>query len=121
MIYLASPYTHPDAEVREARCKAAEDYMAYMLSNREWAISPIASTHYLATRHKLPGDHLFWMEYDARLINICDEVRVLGIPGWQESKGVKHELEYAWLAEKKRTIAHYDSTLELWRVHDLLV
>ncbi|MCZ2108548.1 MAG: DUF4406 domain-containing protein, partial [Dehalococcoidia bacterium] len=36
-----------------------------------------------------------WAAMNDEMIDFCDEVYVLGIEGWQESKGIAHEIAYA--------------------------
>ena len=48
MIYLASPYSHPDADVRQARHDlAVEAAIAIMQDIGEAVFSPIAHSHYM--------------------------------------------------------------------------
>jgi hypothetical protein len=49
MIYLASPYSHPDELVQEARYKAARNYVHWSLLYLEDTVySPIVHYHTLA-------------------------------------------------------------------------
>jgi len=94
MIYLASPYTHPDRDVREIRFRAVCAFAAEMMRQGRHVFSPIAHTHPIAA-HGLPGDWAFWESYDRDMIARCDEVAVLCLPGWEESKGVRAEIAIA--------------------------
>lgn len=97
MIYLASPYSHRDAAVREERyataCKATADLMAqgYVV------YSPIAHSHPVAAY--LPDtlllDHEFWMKQCLPMVERSDAVWVLTIPGWDQSRGVAREVAHA--------------------------
>jgi nucleoside 2-deoxyribosyltransferase len=94
MIYLASPYSHPDPAVREQRFREACRAAAELLRDGHAVISPIAHSHPL-TQHGLPGDWEFWEHYDRELIARCDEVVVLMLDGWHESVGVQAEIRIA--------------------------
>jgi len=94
MIYLASPYTHPDPAVREARFRAACRQAAEMVRCGIVVFSPIVHTHPLAS-HGLPQDWAFWREYDRAFLEMCSEVWVLTLDGWRESQGVQAEIELA--------------------------
>ena len=59
MIYLASPYSHPDATVREARFQAACRATASLIRAGHEVFSPIAHSHPLAA-FGLPTDWSFW-------------------------------------------------------------
>lgn len=95
MIYLASPYTHPDPVVREDRfhivCRAAGHFMA----KGHKIFSPIAHTHPICVAKELPFEFGFWAELDKEMIRLCDEFWILQMDGWRESKGIAAELDYA--------------------------
>lgn len=57
--------------------------------------SPILHCHPMSVAHALPGDYNFWLQYDRNMIDRADEVMVLMLRGWQESKGVAAEIAYA--------------------------
>ncbi len=94
MIYLASPYTHVDAGVRESRfdsaCLATSTLMRAGLS----VYSPIVHSHPLV-RYGLPIEWEFWRAHDCEHLRRCDEVMVLTLDGWKSSRGVKAEIELA--------------------------
>ncbi len=92
--YLASPYSHPDAAVREARYDAALACLAHMLKIRVWTYSPIVHCHRLSIEVGLPGDHEFWRDYDRAMIQSAQNFAVLAVDGWRESRGVTEELEF---------------------------
>lgn len=95
LAYMASPYSDPDPEVRLKRfheaCKAASELMqlGYLV------FSPICHSHSIAVGWGLPLGFDYWEALDRRMIAACDEVVVLTIPGWQESKGIAAELKIA--------------------------
>ncbi len=94
MIYLASPYSHPDTAVREQRFRAACHAAVALLHAGRVVFSPIAHSHPLA-QHGLPGNWHFWERYDRAFLERCDEVMVLMLDGWQESVGVQAEIRIA--------------------------
>lgn len=94
LVYLASPYTHSDPAVQEARFHAVCRHAAGMMRGGVRVFSPIAHTHPIAV-HGLPGDWDFWKEYDRGFIEMCAEVLVLMLPGWDQSKGVRAEIAIA--------------------------
>jgi nucleoside 2-deoxyribosyltransferase len=94
MIYLASPYSHPDPAVRERRFRAACSAAAFLLQAGHAVFSPIAHGHVLA-EHGLPTDWSFWQRYDHEHLERCDEVIVLMLNGWEESAGVRAEIRRA--------------------------
>jgi hypothetical protein len=104
MIYLATPYTHADPTIVEKRYEEAMAYTHYLLERKRWVYSPIVHCHELAKRHSLPTDFDYWRRYNYHILSRCDELYVLGIEGWRESKGVRAELEF-WAAAKDRATA----------------
>lgn len=79
--------------------------------------SPIVFTHpiweaYLLTDAKDPDfytlknlyywKHQSWLDYDRSMMKACDSCLVLMLDGWQESKGIKQEMQF--FAEEGRQI-----------------
>jgi len=95
LLYLASPYTHADESVMEKRhletCYAARDMMT------EWrnVYSPILHNHFMAKMGGLPVDFDYWMNVDFDMIKRCDALVVLMLDGWEDSKGIKAEVDFA--------------------------
>lgn len=95
LVYLASPYTAPTAEERAARYHAALK-AARCLEGEGWMVfSPIAYGHQFAVEFAAPFDWDSWARLDQRLIRACDLLVVLCIDGWDRSRGVAAEREYA--------------------------
>ena len=94
MIYLASPYTHPDPAVVERRFEAVCQAAAALIRQGKTVFSPIAHSHSIC-RYGLPGDWQFWQQHDREHLSACDEVVVLMLEGWQESHGVQAEIALA--------------------------
>lgn len=94
MIYLASPYSHPDPAVRAQRFRAACRAAVALLHAGHVVFSPITHSHPLA-QHGLPGNWQFWERYDREFLQRCDEVVVLMLPGWRKSVGVQAEIRIA--------------------------
>ena len=94
MIYLASVYSHPDPTVREARFQAACCAAAELIRAGHTVFSPVAHSHPL-TAFGLPTDWQFWERQDRELLECCDELVVLTLNGWWESRGVQAEIRIA--------------------------
>jgi len=91
MIYLASPYTHPDPFVREERYLRAAKATVFLLSRKLWVYSPIVHCHELAKIGGLPVDADFWREYNFAVLARCTKFTVLRTDGYESSKGVAGE------------------------------
>lgn len=94
MIYLASPYSHSNPATRERRFRIVCREAARMMRHGQQVFSPIAHTHPIA-QFDLPKGWEFWEEFDRWYISRCDEVVVLMLRGWRESKGVQAEIKIA--------------------------
>ena len=94
MIYLCSPYSHPEVVVREQRFRDACRAAATLLASGLTVFSPIVHGHPLVG-HGLPTDWPFWERFDRDHLVRCDEVVVLMLDGWRESVGVAAEIRIA--------------------------
>ncbi len=90
MIYLASPYSHPSAEIRELRYTAVCRVAADLMRSGMLIFSPIAHTHGIAL-HGLPGGWDYWERYDRWMLSRCVSMLVLRLDGWDSSQGVAAE------------------------------
>ena len=100
MIYLASPYTHDDPAVMQARYEAVCQAAAHFMGMGHHVYSPIAHSHGIAA-YGLPTEWKFWQALDEDMIRRCDEVWVVMLDGWDESRGIRAEVAFAQ-AEGKR-------------------
>lgn len=91
---MASPYSHPDAGVRQQRFEAAVAHAAYAWKQGLVVFSPIAHSHPIAL-HGLDGSWEQWAAFDRAVLSACDAIWVLRLHGWSDSKGVAAELEIA--------------------------
>lgn len=94
MIYLASPYSHPDPAVREARVLTVCHAAAALIRAGQHVFSPIAHSHPIAA-YGLPTDWPFWEALLRNHLGRCDELVVLTMDGWRESVGVTAEIAIA--------------------------
>jgi hypothetical protein len=111
LIYLACPYSHPEAEVRLKRFNAVNRLAARLMRAGVLIFSPISHTHPIA-EHGLPKGWDFWGRYDRRMLGICDELLVYCLDGWDTSVGVAAEVEAA-NAAGKRVRFHYPELEEI--------
>lgn len=101
-IYLATPYSHEDENVRLERFKRVNVVAAKIMRDNGYLVfSPISHSHPIAVQCDLPLDFDFWEEFDKSFIEWCDEVWILMLDDWDESKGVKSEMKIAKELNKK--------------------
>lgn len=96
MIYLATKYSDPDPLVQEYNYGLART-MAYRLMSEKGlhVYSPILHYHDMATHHALPTSAKYWQLINQFSIDLCEAVYVYRSFGWQNSIGVRKEIEYA--------------------------
>jgi hypothetical protein len=94
-IYLASPYSSQDLAVLNERFLQAEATVAHYLRKGVTLYSPIVAHHALADKFAMPKDVDFWLPHNLAMLARADFLYILMIPGWQQSKGVTLEREYA--------------------------
>jgi len=121
MVYLASPYAHPDPATREARFRAACRQAASLLRCGINVYSPIAHTHGIAAEGDLPTDWSFWEKFDRQYIKMCDEVWVLALDGWEESRGVQAEIALARKLGKPVVVLEPEAAIANRRNHGVVM
>lgn len=98
LIYLASPYTHPDPDVQEQRYAEIAKAAAQFIKQGHCVYSPIAHWHKIAELAIAAGNpitHDEFLHVDEQFILCCSEVWVVKLPGWGDSKGVMREIHFA--------------------------
>ncbi|MFO0915248.1 MAG: DUF1937 family protein [Pirellulales bacterium] len=94
MIYLASPYSHESPAVRQQRYGDACQAVVHLLHAGLAVFSPIVHSHPLVS-YGLPTDWSFWQRVDQEHLRRCDQMIVLMLDGWEESRGVAAEIDIA--------------------------
>ena len=96
MIYIASPYSHPDPMIRSWRYYKALEYTGHCIKAGEVVFSPIVYGHYLALAGFAYTDHESWIDFNETILEVCSSMRVLTLPGWRESLGISHEIDFCY-------------------------
>jgi len=95
-IYLCSPYSHPVKAVCNDRFRAACKAAAKLMRDGYIVFSPLSHSVPIADYTGNHLDHNFWLEQDLSFLDSwADEVWVLMIDGWEESKGIAAEIKRA--------------------------
>lgn len=97
MIFISSPYGHPDNQIQEYRYWATCQYGANLMLEGKLAISPLILGHtYIRHAPMLPDHFEFWKVFSLEILRRCTEVHVLAfLNGWELSKGVEAETKFA--------------------------
>ncbi len=112
LTYLASPYTHFDPKIQEARYRINLE-IAQLLIQEGWAVfSPLVHGHnfdiksipqsmlneLMLVRPILSFDELwteFWRRQDEPILTAASRLIVLRLPGWENSQGIAWEMQVA--------------------------
>lgn len=96
--YVAAPYSHPSAMVRDQRMHMFWEAMAALVREGRHPVSPMSLVP--LARYGLPDNWPFWTSYSLNLIKM-----VAAMPGsrlvvvmaneWESSSGVRAEIEAA--------------------------
>jgi hypothetical protein len=97
IVYLACPYSHTSAEVRENRFEIANYVAAWAMAQGHTVFCPISHSHPIAKNlsEKLLLDFDFWMGQDLPLLRICNDLWVYPNDAADVSRGVSREIEEA--------------------------
>jgi hypothetical protein len=95
MIYLASPYSHPDPAVRTYRFQAARAFTWHHHRLGSVIFSPIVYGHQFACDFQAPTDAASWAHFNESILEVASEVWVLRLSGWDQSIGIMREIEFA--------------------------
>lgn len=118
LIYLACPYSHPDAEIRNSRVELASLVAAKLMQQGTPVYSPITHGHAVA-QHLPPAvsaDHRFWMRHCKPFMEAAREIMVLPMHGWRLSKGVQEELDYFYQSARAVTFLELPRSWNLDKV-----
>lgn len=100
LAYLATPYSKWPLGLHDAFVEVSK-LAARLLVAGVKVYSPIAHTHPLATYGFLDAlDHTIWLPFDEAMMRVSDVLIVAHMDGWQQSKGVAHEIEFFKAAGK---------------------
>ena len=79
--------------MREHRFRTACRAAAILMKAGIVVFSPISHSVPIAEYvGEIESEHDFWMSIDIPILHRCDELLVLGLDGWSESKGVQREM-----------------------------
>lgn len=111
--YLASPYSHPRAEVRHERYEAVRLATYRLCLAHRIVYSPILHFHDLAETFRTPFDADYWWTHNRTMLYHAGCLLVLMLDGWKNSVGVRQEIEYAESHNIPVSYLHAEKTTEL--------
>ena len=93
--YLASPYSHPDPEIRERRFKEICKIASVLIMGGNVLFCPISMSHPIQEYGHTKSTWEFWEAIDTKFLELSDELLVITMDGWEESIGVQAEIKIA--------------------------
>jgi hypothetical protein len=97
-IYVASPYsTNADEKLMQYRAKDTALLVGKLMNRYKncFFYSPVIYFRQIALECDLPHTREFWWGVNKYMLDKTDELCVLQMTGWEESDGVKQEIDYA--------------------------
>jgi hypothetical protein len=95
LIFISSPYSHLDPNVIEKNFQDVTELVAFLTSQGITAISPITYGHTLLNYMNSDNDWDTWKDFCLTFLSKSTELWVYKMPGWNRSRGVAEEIEYA--------------------------
>lgn len=94
-IFVAGPYNSDDQSTMDYRLNKIIKYCTDLFLKGDASITPLILGLSYAKKASLPTDSNTWRKFSETLLKGCDEIHVLMMNGWEESKGVQFEIEEA--------------------------
>ena len=94
-IYLAGPYSHKIKEIEAVRRIMLTLVSTKLAVAGITVFSPITQSHEQEKTGLMAGDYDTWQKTDRKMVEKMDEVWVLILDGWKQSKGVTDEIYWA--------------------------
>lgn len=104
MIYLASPYSHPDPLRVQSRIEQTMECFSNLCLQGHVVFAPVLMTHETCLAHSMPSDAGYWEGFNTQFLRRSNSMMVLCIEGWATSKGVWQEIS---LAKQLRLPVYY--------------
>ncbi|MGC0362904.1 hypothetical protein ABH922_000888 [Rhodococcus sp. 27YEA15] len=96
-IFLACPYSHADPGVVESRFIESNRTAAAIVESGNVVFSQVSMSHPInltfVDKDKAAIGNL-WAPIDEIFMDMLDELIILDLPGWDQSSGIKREIEF---------------------------
>ncbi len=113
LLYLATPFTHSDKSAQDHRFRVSCRATAQLMKCGVNVFNPLSHSVPLVEHLGDVGDqHEFWMWCDLPILYRCDELLIVGMENWEQSRGVCEEMFKA-LAWRKPITLIEENDIEL--------
>lgn len=96
-IFLACPYSHPDAQIVELRFVACNRVAAQIVESGHAVFSQVTMSHPInqVLQHTEKANiGKMWAPVDAIFLDVMEELIILDLEGWDKSAGIQREIEF---------------------------
>lgn len=94
--YLATPYGHAKAEIRDERERIAKLLVADLVSRGMHVFCPIAYGSILKAKSEVQEwTHDNWIAFDLQFLAKCDILLIAKMHDWHKSRGIQQERNFA--------------------------
>jgi len=93
--YLGAPYSHPNPEVRKFRLDSTSKLASQLFSQGRFVYSPLTHNISLSNFANEVASFDIWGKFDLAMLSKCDELLIYKLPGWEQSNGLKNEIDFA--------------------------
>lgn len=94
IVYLGSPYTHFDKAVEDERFRQICIVAGRLMQKGYHIFCPIAMAHPINRAVNFGGHFDFWEAFDLAMLNVCNELWVVMLDGWDVSYGLAKEIAF---------------------------
>lgn len=108
MVFVATPFWSFDKEVSERRTAIISKYCGQLLREGIMCTSPVVFGVTVLKFTDLPSNFAFWDKLSFTTLALSNELHVLMLPGFDESRGVGEEIKFA--QERKIPIKFFEVT-----------
>ena len=92
MIYIAAPFWDANQKTRNYRRRKAIEYSERLFHKGIRFYSPLLYSAHFQEKKASEG---YWLQHGLKMVDVCDEMRVLCLEGWEKSAGIKGEIARA--------------------------
>lgn len=92
MIYIGVPFWHEDESIRNYRRRKAIEYSERLFYRGIPFYSPLLYSNHFKEKKAQEG---YWINHGLKMVDVCDEMRILCLDGWNQSVGLRGEIARA--------------------------
>jgi hypothetical protein len=106
LYYLGAPYSAPTEAEKAERLKKVTEFAARKIAEGVVVYSPLTHNGAIIATGLMPQGFQYWEALDGEMFKRCDALMVLKLPGWENSVGLKKELE--WAAAQGKPVEYHE-------------